>query len=185
MQWDLTRTGPTPRAPQPTETIELAVISPAVRSRMMRSIRKEHTKPELVVRRMVRELGSGYRLYARDLPGNPDIVLRKRRRVIFVHGCFWHQHPGCGLAKRPNARPEYWLPKFARTQERDRTALMALERSGWSTLVVWECELDALVALRAKLERFLGAACRTISLHARHCPAWTWINQSLARPGGT
>jgi DNA mismatch endonuclease (patch repair protein) len=105
---------------------------------------------------MVRELGFGYRLYAKDLPGSPDIVLRKRRKIIFVHGCFWHQHPGCRLAKSPATRPEYWLPKFARTQERDRTALKALECSGWSTLVVWECELDDLLKLRGKLEQFLG-----------------------------
>ena len=143
---------------QSRDVSKLAVISPEVRSRMMRSIRKEHTKPERVVRRMVRELGFGYRLYGKDLPGNPDIVLRKRRKVIFVHGCFWHQHSGCGLAKRPNARPEYWLPKFARTQERDRTALIALERSGWNALVVWECELDAPSALNAKLKRFFGVS---------------------------
>jgi DNA mismatch endonuclease (patch repair protein) len=105
---------------------------------------------------MVRELGFGYRLYAKDLPGNPDIVLRKRRKVIFVHGCFWHQHRGCKLAKPPVARPEYWMPKFARTQERDHAALVALKRSGWSAVVVWECELDEPLGLLAKLKQFLG-----------------------------
>ncbi|WP_461350131.1 very short patch repair endonuclease [Bradyrhizobium liaoningense] len=124
----------------------------------MRSIRKAHTGPERAVRRLIRELGLGYRLYAKDLPGNPDVVLRKLRRVVFVHGCFWHQHPGCRLAKQPTARPEYWLPKFARTQERDRAALMALERMGWSALVIWECELDDLSKLRMKLKQFLGVA---------------------------
>jgi DNA mismatch endonuclease (patch repair protein) len=121
----------------------------------MRSIRKDHTGPELAVRRLIRELGVHYRLHAKDLPGSPDIVFRKRRKAIFVHGCFWHQHAGCRLAKRPAARPDYWLPKFARTQARDRACLVALAASGWKTLVVWECELGKAEALRTKLKIFL------------------------------
>lgn len=134
----------------------MASISREVRSRMMRSIRKTDTGPEKVVRRLMRELGAmGYRLHARDLPGRPDIVLRRRRQAIFVHGCFWHQHSGCRLAKRPSARPDYWLPKLARNQERDLAALAALSALGWDTLVVWECELSDVDTLRAKLEDFL------------------------------
>lgn len=120
----------------------------------MRSIRKSNTTPELTVRRQLRELGIYYRLYAKELPGSPDIVVRKRKKAVFVHGCFWHQHPGCRLAKKPSARPEYWLPKFARNQERDRLALAALADRGWQTLVVWECELEQLGRLRSKLKKF-------------------------------
>ncbi|MDD1536453.1 MULTISPECIES: very short patch repair endonuclease [unclassified Bradyrhizobium] len=132
-------------------------ISSATRSQMMRSIRKTDTTPELVVRKLLRGLGARYRLHARDLPGSPDIVMRKKKKAILVHGCFWHQHSGCKLAKRPSARPEYWLPKLARNQERDRLALAALSELGWSTLVVWECELAELEVLRGKLKEFLGA----------------------------
>nr|WP_271581508.1 very short patch repair endonuclease [Bradyrhizobium sp. CCBAU 45389] len=134
-----------------------ASISPSTRSQMMRSIRKTDTTPELIVRKLLRQLGIRYRLHARDLPGSPDIVMRQKKKAILVHGCFWHQHEGCRLAKRPHARPEYWLPKFARNQERDRSALAALSELGWSTLVVWECELGKLEELRGKLKEFLGA----------------------------
>ena len=132
-------------------------ISPEVRSRMMRSIRKTNTGPEKVVRRQLRKLGAiGYRLHVRDLPGRPDIAFLRRRLAIFVHGCFWHQHSGCHLAKRPSARPDYWLPKLARNRERDSASLAALEGLGWRTLVVWECELANDEELRTKLKDFLG-----------------------------
>jgi DNA mismatch endonuclease (patch repair protein) len=133
-----------------------ASISPSTRSRMMRSIRKTDTTPELIVRKLLRQLGIRYRLHASDLPGSPDIIVRRKKKAILVHGCFWHQHDGCRLAKRPSVRPEYWLPKLARNQERDRLALAALSGLGWSTLVVWECELAQLEELRGKLKDFLG-----------------------------
>jgi DNA mismatch endonuclease (patch repair protein) len=132
-------------------------IPSALRSEIMRSIRKANTAPERIVRRALRELGVRYRLHARELPGCPDIVFRKRRKAIFVHGCFWHQHEGCRLAKLPSARPEYWVPKLARNRQRDRAALARLASLGWQALVVWECELRDESGLRAKLERFLGA----------------------------
>jgi DNA mismatch endonuclease (patch repair protein) len=134
----------------------MSPISPEVRSRMMRSIRKINTGPERVVRRLLRELGFRYRLHAQDLPGRPDIVFRQRRKAIFVHGCFWHQHTGCRLSKRPSARPEYWLPKLQRNTERDKQALKALASLGWTTLVVWECELSHESVLRRKLDSFLS-----------------------------
>lgn len=132
-------------------------ISQSTRSQMMRSIRKTNTTPELIVRMLLRQLGIRYRLHARDLPGSPDIVMRRRKKAILVHGCFWHQHEGCRLAKLPSARPEYWIPKLARNQERDRIALAALSELGWNTFVVWECELTKLEELRSKLKEFVSA----------------------------
>jgi DNA mismatch endonuclease (patch repair protein) len=129
----------------------MAKISPQVRSHIMRSIRKTDTRPEIAVRRMIRELGIGYRLHAKELPGRPDIVFRRRRKAIFVHGCFWHQHGGCRLSKRPSARPEYWLPKLERNRKRDQEALEALASLGWEVLVVWECELADECRLKHKV----------------------------------
>jgi len=131
-------------------------IPPSTRSQMMRSIRKTDTTPELIVRKLLRELGVRYRLHARDLPGSPDIVMRGKKKAVLVHGCFWHQHEGCKLAKQPSTRPEYWLPKLARNQERDRLALTALSELGWNSLVVWECELEDLEGLRCKLKEFVS-----------------------------
>jgi DNA mismatch endonuclease (patch repair protein) len=130
-------------------------ISPAVRSQMMRSIRKTNTGPERTVRRLIRELGYRYRLNARDLPGSPDIIFRAKRIAIFVHGCFWHQHEKCRLAKLPTARPEYWIPKLQRNKQRDQHALSALVALGWTVLVVWECEQQHEQRLKRKLAKFL------------------------------
>lgn len=128
---------------------------------MMRSIRKRDTRPELIVRRVLRELGYGYTLHAKDLPGSPDIVLRGRRKVILVHGCFWHQHQDCALAKRPSARPEYWLPKFSRNKERDRAVADALGALGWNILVIWECTLDDEASLKTQLQTFCGGPAKS------------------------
>jgi DNA mismatch endonuclease (patch repair protein) len=125
------------------------------RSAVMRRIRKYDTKPELVVRRAAFRLGYRFRLYRRDLPGTPDLVFPGLRKAIFVHGCFWHQHPGCRLARQPKSRPEYWLPKLRRNSERDETASAALESLGWSVLVIWECEVAAGQLLDSKLLEFL------------------------------
>src|SRR5258708_4764953 len=106
----------------------------------MRRIRKKDTKPELVVRRLSYGLGYHYRLHRRDLPGTPDLVFPRLRKVIFVNGCFWHQH-SCRLgAKQPSANPEYWGPKLARNVERDAAAKRQLAAMGWEVLTVWECQ---------------------------------------------
>jgi len=125
------------------------------RSAQMAKIRKTDTKPEMVVRRMVHAMGYRYRLHRRDLPGTPDLVFPGRRKIIEVQGCFWHQHPGCRLAKLPATRPDYWLPKLARNQARDVANRAALEAAGWSVLYVWECEIDEIETLRARLQAFL------------------------------
>ncbi len=122
----------------------------------MARIRKVDTKPEMLVRRMLHGLGYRYRLHRRDLPGNPDIVFASRRRVIFVHGCFWHQH-NCRLgAKQPRTRPEYWLPKLQRNKDRDTRNLKALRALKWKTLIIWECELSNAAMLERRLRKFLN-----------------------------
>lgn len=130
-------------------------LTPLERSAQMRRIRKRDTKPELVVRRLVHALGLRFRLHRVDLPGTPDLVLPRHRSVIFVHGCFWHQHTGCRLARQPKTRLDYWIPKLARNVERDLHARTALEQAGWLCHVIWECETRNPEALRAILHRSL------------------------------
>lgn len=122
----------------------------------MRRIRKTDTSPELAVRRLAHCLGYRFRLYRRDLPGTPDLVFPRLRKVIFVHGCFWHQHSGCRLARKPKSRLDYWLPKLARNVERDRVAERELQALGWSVLTIWECETKDIEVLRDKLLGFLS-----------------------------
>ena len=130
----------------------------AIVSRRMARIRKVDTGPELIVRKLVSRLGYRYRLHKRGLPGTPDLVFANRRTVIFVHGCFWHQHD-CALgSKQPLSRREYWLPKLRRNVVRDRESQCALRKDGWRILVVWECETSDQSRLAIKLRRFLGAS---------------------------
>ena len=102
-------------------------------------------------------MGYRYRLHAKDLPGRPDIVFRKRRRAIFVHGCFWHRHPDpeCRLARLPKSRLDFWLPKLEGNRERDMATVARLESMGWDVLLVWECELRDREQLGNKLRRFV------------------------------
>ena len=125
----------------------------------MRRIRKTDTKPELVVRRLVHGMGYRYRLHRRNLPGTPDLVFPARRKVIFVHGCFWHQHD-CALGrKRPAANPDYWHPKLARNVARDAENRERLARAGWNVLVIWECEAKDATALAGRIRTYLEAPC--------------------------
>ncbi|MGR3433819.1 MAG: very short patch repair endonuclease [Shimia sp.] len=134
-----------------------ADVDPVVSRRMSR-VRKADTKPEVAVRRLAHRMGYRFRLHRRDLPGTPDVVFPRRRRVIQVHGCFWHQHPGCRHAGTPRSRLGYWGPKLARNVERDAETTAALEAAGWGVLVVWECETKDEESLRARLSGFLGPA---------------------------
>ena len=122
----------------------------------MQRIRKTDTKPELRVRRLIHALGFRYRLHRRDLPGTPDLVVPRLQKIILVHGCFWHQHPGCRLARIPKSRLEYWEPKLRRNRERDERAKNQLEALGWEVLVVWECQTDDTKTLGEILEGFLA-----------------------------
>ena len=125
------------------------------RSENMRAIRGKDTKPEMAVRSIVHRLGYRFRLHRADLPGTPDLVFPARSKVIFVHGCFWHSH-GCKTGLVPKSNRDFWLPKLRRNKVRDGRNLEALARQGWNALVVWECELRDLRALRLSVKRFLG-----------------------------
>jgi len=123
----------------------------------MSLIRAKNTAPELAVRRALHRLGYRFRLHTSDLPGKPDITFPARRKAIFVHGCFWHQHPGCSVAHLPNTRRDYWAAKFERTVERDARSIWEIRALGWEAMVVWECEIRGKAAVEEQLTRFLGA----------------------------
>jgi DNA mismatch endonuclease (patch repair protein) len=128
--------------------------TPQQRRRIMQSVKTRDTGPELTVRRIVYGLGYRYRLNAKKLPGRPDIVFPGRRRVIFVHGCFWHCH-GCRKGQAPKSRLDYWEPKLKTNRERDAAQVRSLEALGWSVLIVWQCETADPSALVAKLQDFI------------------------------
>lgn len=117
------------------------IVSKAVRSRMMSGIRGHDTQPELALRRCLFTRGFRFRLHVRTLPGKPDLVLPRYRAVIFVHGCFWHQHPGCRYATTPASNRQFWQKKFSENLARDNRAVAALDAMGWRVRTVWECEL--------------------------------------------
>lgn len=131
-------------------------LTPERRSANMARIRAKHTKPEMLVRRIVHGLGYRYRLHRRDLPGTPDLVFSPRRKVIFVHGCFWHLHH-CRAGRIPATRRHYWEPKLRRNAARDAEHLAALEAAGWQVLTIWECETGDRAALQARLQAFLDS----------------------------
>jgi len=134
-------------------------LTPEERSEIMARVRSKNMRPELAVRMLVFAMGYRYRLHARDLPGSPDLVFRRRRKVIFVHGCFWHRHSNCALARLPKSRIEFWTPKLEGNRKRDEKNRRALRRDGWSVLTVWECQLKSSSALERRIRRFLDAEC--------------------------
>jgi len=133
------------------------VHTPEQRSRNMAAIKSRDTVPELIVRRIVHSMGFRYGLHSRGLPGKPDLVLRKYKKVIFVHGCFWHIH-NCtkGLVK-PKANAGFWENKRLGNVARDKRNRSALTKAGWKVLIVWECESRSERKLRTKILRFLDA----------------------------
>jgi DNA mismatch endonuclease (patch repair protein) len=122
----------------------------------MAAIKSRNTNPELIVRRCVHGLGYRFRLHGKDLPGKPDLVFRNRKSVIFVHGCFWHQHDAarCG-ARPPKSNSQYWIPKLRKNIERDQRNLKVLAKTGWRTLVIWECEISNQDKLQKRVTKFL------------------------------
>ncbi|MXY67546.1 MAG: DNA mismatch endonuclease Vsr [Gammaproteobacteria bacterium] len=131
------------------------ILTASERSRLMSRIRSKDTKPEMRVRRLVHGMGYRYRLHVKDLPGSPDIVLRPRRKAIFVHGCFWHQHEGCTDNKIPKSRQAYWEPKLNGNVQRDKRNRAVLSDMGWRILVIWECETTDTDGLAERLRSFL------------------------------
>lgn len=127
------------------------------RSANMRAIRSKDMQPELKVRSLVHKLGYRFRLHRKDLPGKPDLVFGPRRKVIFVHGCFWHSHT-CKAAHIPKSNQEYWGPKLERNKIRDGRNIEALEANGWRALVIWECEARDEGGLKKRVTAFLGRA---------------------------
>lgn len=131
-------------------------VSAARRSEIMARISSKDTKPEMLIRRMLHRLGYRYALHNRKLAGAPDLVFPSRKKIIFVHGCFWHQHKGCIDGRMPKSREDYWKPKLLRNVERDRRNISKLRRSGWGVLKVWDCDTANTETLLGRLVRFLG-----------------------------
>lgn len=126
------------------------------RSRIMRAVKGADTTPELAVRRLAHSMGYRFRLHRKDLPGKPDLTFPRLRKAIFVHGCFWHGHDCARGARVPVQNRDYWTRKVARNMDRDMSVQSALQRLGWKSLVVWECEIKDQDRLRRALRRFLG-----------------------------
>ncbi len=128
-------------------------VTPTRRSEIMARVRARDTKPEMLVYAM----GYRYRLHAKELPGKPDLAFRSRLKAIFVHGCFWHRHPGCVLARIPKSRQDFWIPKLEANRQRDIRNEQELTKRGWNVLTIWECELGDMPGLESRIRKFLGA----------------------------
>lgn len=129
-------------------------LTPEQRSDLIK-VKGKDTAPEMIVRRLAHGAGFRYRLHRKDLPGKPDLCFPSRRKVIFVHGCFWHDH-NCKSGRLPKSRPEYWLPKIAGNRERDKVTAAALAALGWKALTIWECRIKDNDALQERIVKFLG-----------------------------
>jgi DNA mismatch endonuclease (patch repair protein) len=129
--------------------------TPAQRSFIMSAVKGKNTSPELLVRRLIFNMGYRYRLHGKGLPGKPDLIFPSKRKVVFVHGCFWHGH-GCKKGQLPKSRLDYWAPKIAANQARDGRQLDELRHMGWETLTLWQCELNDAAQLAIKVRKFLG-----------------------------
>lgn len=134
------------------------LISKEKRGAIMSQIRSKNTKPELCVRKILHSLGYRFRLHRKGLPGSPDIVFPARKKAIFIHGCFWHQHyvEGCRSSSMPKSNKDYWEKKLQRNVDRDKQNQYNLVQLGWSYLILWECELGDRALLQDRLVTFLG-----------------------------
>lgn len=131
-------------------------LSPEERSAHMRKVRRQGTTPELRTRRIAHAMGLRFRLHGKGLPGTPDLVFRRHRTAIFVHGCFWHGHEGCRFATVPKTRTDWWMGKVDANRARDQRAIEGLAANGWRTEIVWECETRDTDAIRTRLGCLFG-----------------------------
>lgn len=131
-------------------------LTPHERSRLMGRIHSKNTKPEIAIRSMLHRMGYRFRLHRKDLPGKPDIVLPRHRKIILIQGCFWHGH-NCRLASKPKSNKAYWGPKILANQARDARNLEALADLGWSVLELWECEIKNSQDVECRLREFMHA----------------------------
>ncbi|POA75766.1 very short patch repair endonuclease [Pseudomonas sp. GW531-T4] len=144
------------------------ILTPEERSLMMGKIKGRNTKPELIVRSLCHALGSRFRLHRRDLPGSPDLVFPKYRLCLFVHGCFWHRHPGCKYAYTPKTKQDFWLPKLHRNVERDKEKEESLRALGWRVEIIWECETKRPELLEPRLREILNLALPSKALSSKN-----------------
>ena len=131
-------------------------LTPVKRSWNMSRIRSKNTKPELMVRKVLHNSGIRYRLHAKDLPGKPDLSNKRRKFAIFVNGCFWHQHKGCKRASIPKSNTEYWIPKLKKNINRLKENLEELDNMGFTTVVIWECEVNKTLTYNKLVEKICG-----------------------------
>jgi len=131
-------------------------LSKEERSERMAKIRSRDTKPELQVRKIIHGMGYRYRLHRRDLPGTPDIVFPSRKKVVFIHGCFWHRHTNCKIGHIPKTKQEFWIHKLEENAKRDQINIKKLKSLGWESLVIWECQIKHTDQIIEKIRQFLG-----------------------------
>ncbi|MGZ8910679.1 MAG: very short patch repair endonuclease [Methylococcaceae bacterium] len=131
-------------------------VTPEKRSWMMARIRSQNTAPEIKLRKLIFSMGFRYRLHYKGLPGRPDIIFPGKKKVIFMHGCFWHGHPNCRASKLPQTRKDFWESKIHTNKERDKRNIMELEKLNWKVLVVWQCELKNLSNIQEIIRLFLS-----------------------------
>jgi DNA mismatch endonuclease (patch repair protein) len=163
--------------------IRASTVARLTLTQRMQRIRKTDTKPEIMVRRLVHAMGYRYRLHQSDLPGSPDIVFNRHRKVIFVHGCFWHRHDCPDGRKLPKSKPEYWTPKLERNRRRDEASIARLHELGWRVLVVWECEITNRKRLKKRLVKFLsGRFKKDLSTRVPSRQAAIAVNMNISRP---
>ena len=135
-------------------------MTPEQRHKCMAAIKGKDTKPEMIVRKYLHSLGYRYGLHNKNLPGCPDLVLRKYKTVIFIHGCFWHGHEGCKYYRLPKSNVEFWQDKITRNRQRDRESVRSLIKKGWNVITIWECDLknkdrqeETLLNLKSRLQK--------------------------------